>query len=158
MAVTCWPTAKPTMAPMQAASAMFQVLFIDETFLNARVPGRVGPGVAQPTGSSGENKQRAGNIVATVRSLDTLPIVRFKTISPAGIPPAFPEVDMKKLLLALAAFAFLATAQAKADDTKPADTKADTKTDAKKPAKKSKKSSKKKADKPADAAATPPAK
>jgi hypothetical protein len=60
---------------------------------------------------------------------------------------------MKKLLLALAAFAFLATAQAKADDTKPATDS--TKTDTKKPAKKAKKSSKKKADKPADTATAP---
>ena len=58
---------------------------------------------------------------------------------------------MKKLLLALAAFAFLASAQVKADDAKPADTKME-----KKPAKKMKKAKKAKAapaDKPADTAA-----
>jgi hypothetical protein len=59
---------------------------------------------------------------------------------------------MKKLLLALAAFAFLASAQVKADDAKPAATD----TTAKKPAKKMKKAKKAKAapaDKPADTAA-----
>jgi hypothetical protein len=89
-------------------------------------------------------------IVAGNHALDTTPFVRFKTFNPAGIPPPISEVPpMKKLLLALAAFAFLATA-AKADDAKPADTKMD-----KKPAKKTKKAKKAKAgtmDKAADPA------
>jgi Ni/Co efflux regulator RcnB len=59
---------------------------------------------------------------------------------------------MKKLLLAFAAFAFLAAAQARADEP------AKTDDAAKKPAKKGHKKGKKKAaDKPADSA-TPPAK
>ena len=57
---------------------------------------------------------------------------------------------MKKLLLALAAFAFLASAQVKADDAKPADTKME-----KKPAKKMKKAKAAPADKPADPAPAP---
>jgi Ni/Co efflux regulator RcnB len=65
---------------------------------------------------------------------------------------------MKKLLLALVAFAFLASAQAKAaDDTKPGDM-SKTDTGAKKSSKKSKKSKKKKADKADTSTTTTPAK